>query len=597
MKTWKKLTAIAILMLLMLSLSAMAAEPVQAGAAGAISVGDGFSAAVRSDGTLWTWGGQKVRWDGLVEPSTVPVKRMEDVRAVACGDSTMAVIKHDGSLWMWGVNNWGQLGIGSQTNSAVPVKVMDNVRDVCLSGTYTMAIREDNSLWLWGKPDDFYIVFGATSVEEPSVIGKGKYYLEPQRVMENVASVKTGGTTIGGNRAAIAFIKTDGSLWAWGYQAPWKMPQGSSNQIPWAWTPVKLMDGVRSVHLDETGTFALVVKADNTLWNWGPLPITEKEINPEDTVVATEVPYKLMDGVASACVSTENIAIIKTDGTLWMCGRNQYGSIGNGNVGGNVVIQKAVKVLDNVVDVALGRSLLSANMALTADGAVWAWGFNTFGAVGNNSQGTKVESAGMTTALNGENTFHEGILQLDPTKIMPGVESPVLSTPSSWAKANVDAAIGMGIVPENMQSSYTQPVTRAEYCALATALYESVNGEITQRSGFSDTTDINVEKMAALGVANGVGGGRIAPDMQLTREQAATMLARLAEAMGHPIPVQEMTFSDAENVSSWAKAAVGQMQQSGIMSGVGDNRFSPDREYTREQSIITMLRMFNYVKA
>ncbi len=75
------------------------------------------------------------------------------------------------------------------------------------------------------------------------------------------------------------------------------------------------------------------------------------------------------------------------------------------------------------------------------------------------------------------------------------------------------------------------------------------------------------------------------------------MLARLANAMGSPIPSQETTFSDADDVSSWAKAAVGQMQRSGIMNGVGDNRFSPAGEYTREQSIVTMLRMLGYVNA
>ena len=100
--------------------------------------------------------------------------------------------------------------------------------------------------------------------------------------------------------------------------------------------------------------------------------------------------------------------------------------------------------------------------------------------------------------------------------------------------------------------------------------------------------------MAALGVVNGVGGGRFDPDARLTREQAATMLARLAAAMGKPMEKQTAAFADADSVSPWAAEAVGQMQAGGVMNGTGDNQFSPKGEYTREQSIITMLRLVRY---
>lgn len=163
--------------------------------------------------------------------------------------------------------------------------------------------------------------------------------------------------------------------------------------------------------------------------------------------------------------------------------------------------------------------------------------------------------------------------------------------PSSWAAEFVDAAKKAGILPANLQSKYTQATTRAEYCALATALYESLRGEITQRQTFCDTTDPNVEKMAALGVVNGTGEGKFSPGNNLTREQAATMLSRLAAALGCPFGQAAPDFTDNTLVSSWAFDAVGQVQSSGIMNGVGGGRFSPKGSYTREQSIITMVRM------
>ena len=120
--------------------------------------------------------------------------------------------------------------------------------------------------------------------------------------------------------------------------------------------------------------------------------------------------------------------------------------------------------------------------------------------------------------------------------------------------------------------------------------------KVTERGpAFLDTTDPNVEKMAALGVVNGVGDAKFDPNTKLTRELAATMLARLADAIRKPIPAYQTTFADDDSISSWAKAAVGQMQQSGVMNGVGDNRFSPAGGYTREQSIVTMLRLLGYV--
>lgn len=164
--------------------------------------------------------------------------------------------------------------------------------------------------------------------------------------------------------------------------------------------------------------------------------------------------------------------------------------------------------------------------------------------------------------------------------------------PSSWAAGQLSQAAVAGIVPDSFESRYTQAATRAEFCALAVRLYEKATGEtITQRATFSDTTDFNVQKMAGLGVVNGVGGGKFDPGGTLTREQAATILARLAEAMGHPLPQAAPAFSDSAAIASWAAAGVGQVQAAGIMEGNG-SAFIPQSAYTREQCILTVLRLY-----
>ena len=174
---------------------------------------------------------------------------------------------------------------------------------------------------------------------------------------------------------------------------------------------------------------------------------------------------------------------------------------------------------------------------------------------------------------------------------------PVGDTPSSWAVENVNTAVEAGIVPDTLQSAYTQATTRAEFCALAVELYETIMGtEITERATFSDTTDVNVEKMAGLGVVNGVGDGKFDPSASLTREEAATMLSRLANVMEKPLTAGTASFADNASISSWASEAVGQVQASGIMNGIEGNQFAPSDPYTREQSIVTMLRLYDFVK-
>ena len=176
-------------------------------------------------------------------------------------------------------------------------------------------------------------------------------------------------------------------------------------------------------------------------------------------------------------------------------------------------------------------------------------------------------------------------------------EQPSGSTPSSWAVEPVNAAVAAGIVPEALQSQYNQATTRAEFCALAVELYETVTGsEITERATFTDTSDPNVEKMAALKVVNGEEEGVFNPNGKLTRQQAAAMLSRLAEALGKPLPAKETTFADKASFSPYAVGPIGQMQATEVMKGVGDNKFDPNGVYTREQSIVTMMRLFDIVK-
>jgi len=176
------------------------------------------------------------------------------------------------------------------------------------------------------------------------------------------------------------------------------------------------------------------------------------------------------------------------------------------------------------------------------------------------------------------------------------------AAPSYWASEQVNKAIAQNLVPENLQHNFTSPATRVEFCALAVALYESIMGEITEITPsvtFFDTHDMNVEKMVRLGVVTGVGKNLFNPYGEITREQAAVLLSRLAAAMGVPFPLaregQTADFTDFNQVSYWAVDGVVGAALIGVMGGVGEGRFDPQGLFTREQSIVTMLRLHEIV--
>jgi len=193
----------------------------------------------------------------------------------------------------------------------------------------------------------------------------------------------------------------------------------------------------------------------------------------------------------------------------------------------------------------------------------------------------------------------------------PIIVAPISdATLSEWAVIPVSAAVlSWGLVPEQLASNFNRPITRAEFAELVIRTYSVFMGgvmgsddvaalerELAERMlAFTDTNEIHVMLAAYLGIITGVGDGRFDPDSPLTREQAALILSRLVNIVLEN-PIQELLhidFNDANDISYWAADAVPKMQQMGIMSGVGENNFAPQGIYTREQSIVTMLRVFD----
>lgn len=143
--------------------------------------------------------------------------------------------------------------------------------------------------------------------------------------------------------------------------------------------PLTVVSGAR------TGTAIAVIRPDNTLWAWGEYAISLQD---ENGNIEENVPRKVMDQVASISSGDDFIAAVKTDGTLWMWGGNFAGQLGNGTTDS---AEKPVKVMDGVAAVSCGRRHTAA---IKTDGTLWLWGDNSSGQLGNGGIGNATTSGG-----------------------------------------------------------------------------------------------------------------------------------------------------------------------------------------------------------
>jgi alpha-tubulin suppressor-like RCC1 family protein len=210
-------------------------SPVQIGTSSwtAVAAGRYHSAAIRSDGALFTWGSNSSGQVGngtVINAFAVTKLNNESWTAVAAGwDSTLAV-RLDGGLYAWGLNNIGQLGDGTQTNRLLPVKIGNSSWTAVSVGTTstTSAIRSGGSLFQWGLNN--YGQVGDTSLinrSSPVQIGGGSVSANsPTQVNSSLEWSRV----TAGNLTTVA-TDVDGRLFAWGRNATGQLGIGTLQDV------------------------------------------------------------------------------------------------------------------------------------------------------------------------------------------------------------------------------------------------------------------------------------------------------------------------------------------------------------------------------
>ena len=194
---------------------------------------------------------------------------------------------------------------------------------------------------------------------------------------------------------------------------------------------------------------------------------------------------------------------------------------------------------------------------------------------------------------------------------------------SDWAQGELKKADELGLIPDTLKGAdLTKPITRAEFAAVSVKAYEALSGTAAipaVNNPFTDTKDVEVLKAYNLGVTTGVSADKFDPNTLLNREQAATMLTRVFKKVSlkgwtietdadFPLPyTRQAPFADDNDISDWAKDSVYFMASRNIITGTGNNMFSPKAvtdeqkaqgyaQATREQALVIAVRMVENLK-
>ena len=331
-----------------------------------LAAGEFHSLAIRPDGTLWAWGrndyGQLGLGDNTNRPVPTRVGTASDWVAVAVGLLHSLALKADGSLYAWGYNNDGQLGLGNTLNRNVPSRVGLLVRDwaaIAAGASHTLAIKANGTLYAWGLNDQ-------------GQLGQGNKFSQTSPVQvtgySDFVSMAAGYSHSLGLRA-------DGSLYAWGYNNAGQLGLGDTGEHLLPALVGTIYDGYVAVTAGRYHTLA--IQAAGTLWAWGYNGDGELGLGiPGNQSTPTRVGSR-MDWVAVAGGGWHTLGR-QADGTLWAWGNNFAGQLGHEGTGShNTPIQ-----VGTATDWGMVAAGAEYSMAWRADGTLYVWGYNASGQLG-----------------------------------------------------------------------------------------------------------------------------------------------------------------------------------------------------------------------
>jgi alpha-tubulin suppressor-like RCC1 family protein len=342
---------------------------------------------------LWLWGRNfyGMLGDNTTVNKSSPVQTVSggtNWRMVACGGYHGSGIKTDGTLWTWGFNSSGVLGTNDTTARSSPVQTVSagtNWKQISSLTQLMAAIKTDGTLWLWGLGGNGQLG-----------IGSAGYRSSPVQTVAggtNWKQVSVGATWV-------AAVKTDGTLWTWGYNGDGQLGDNTQTERN---SPVQTISAGTNWKVVSAGAdgHTSAIKTDGTLWLWGRNAYGQLGINTTSPNRVSSPVQTITGGTNWKHVSTGKgyTAAIKTDGTLWTWGFNGDGQLGDNTRTSRSSPVQTIAAGNNWRLLASGAYNITA--AIKTDGTLWVWGANGFGQLGDTTTNSK--SSPVQTVAGGTN--------------------------------------------------------------------------------------------------------------------------------------------------------------------------------------------------
>jgi alpha-tubulin suppressor-like RCC1 family protein len=213
----------------------------------------GYSLAVKTDGTLWSWGnaGSVQTFQNNSNSSPVQLGSSTFYKQVLNGRSCF-IQKTNNEVESFGVNFNGETGILNGTLSYVTFPnrgtLASTWRSMSGQGSSSYGIRTDGTIWYWGALQNQ--ADNNPQFSSPVQLGALSNWLH--------VSTSTSGCAL--------FLKTDGTLWSLGANSAGIL---GTNDIIFRSSPVQIGSLTTWRWVDVDGQNCYGIRSDGTLWSWG----------------------------------------------------------------------------------------------------------------------------------------------------------------------------------------------------------------------------------------------------------------------------------------------------------------------------------------
>lgn len=270
---------------------------------------------------------------------------------------TMMELRNATDLVSWGLNNTYQVGDGTNTTHVPPYKhtAIGNVLEVEGGSFFTIALRSDGQVFTWGENGKGQLGIGSTT---PSV-----------RTSPGTSTM-TGAVHVAAGQQFAMAITASGALSGWGDNFRGQIGDGTTTQRE-APVPINIGGCVIGVSCGFTHTIAL--RSDGVVYSWGLNTSSALGRGSANQTYSTpDVIPGLTNVVAISASGYTNLAL-KSDGTVWAWGNNQFGQLGIGSTATDVMTPTRINGLPAIRSIAAGNW---SCFAVGTDGSCWSWGWD-----------------------------------------------------------------------------------------------------------------------------------------------------------------------------------------------------------------------------